>query len=287
METDLIEPIPGVYRLRELPKTQHNVERDENKKSGPSIGEIRATDLINLAAGERIPRTNWGIRSPENIPGAARWLSESIQDFNPKLKTRRFITLKASDVLRWQMASRFVDAYMGIYPELPRRYWNDPSIISLLDTISARLKDWPNIKDIFREPLLQIGFGMATFVYGGLHVLAWSANFPSFTEQLLWRISACVVMGGIPVILIICGHMTGYNMLDVLVPAEAHDYLRDLLGNLFWPAYYLVRVVQYLAILVYVCARGYLVVECFISLSHLPAGVYEVPQWSTYFPHIS
>jgi len=41
------------------------------------------------------------------------------------------------------------------------------------------------------------------------------------------------------------------------------------------------------AILSYCLARVYLVVECFINLSHLPESVFRVPVWSQYVPHIS
>ena len=41
------------------------------------------------------------------------------------------------------------------------------------------------------------------------------------------------------------------------------------------------------AILLYCLARVYLVVECFINLSHLPESVFQVPVWSQYVPHIS
>ena len=40
-------------------------------------------------------------------------------------------------------------------------------------------------------------------------------------------------------------------------------------------------------LVVYILARAYLVVECFINVFHLPAGVFKTPEWSTYFPHIS
>lgn len=40
-------------------------------------------------------------------------------------------------------------------------------------------------------------------------------------------------------------------------------------------------------VLFYCIARVFLVVECFITLEHLPASVYNVPLWSNYLPHIS
>ena len=36
----------------------------------------------------------------------------------------------------------------------------------------------------------------------------------------------------------------------------------------------------------YIVARVYLVVECFINLAHLPPSAYQLPQWSQYVPHI-
>lgn len=41
------------------------------------------------------------------------------------------------------------------------------------------------------------------------------------------------------------------------------------------------------AMLAYIGARGYLVVESFIQLVHLPDSAYLLPAWSRYSPHIS
>lgn len=41
-----------------------------------------------------------------------------------------------------------------------------------------------------------------------------------------------------------------------------------------------------LFIVLYVLARVYLVVECFINLAHLPESAYGLPKWSQYVPHI-
>jgi hypothetical protein len=63
------------------------------------------------------------------------------------------------------------------------------------------------------------------------------------------------------------------------------------LWGLLFPLWILPRLIFDLivvaAILLYCLARVYLVVECFINLSHLPESVFEVPVWSQYVPHIS
>ena len=130
------------------------------------------------------------------------------------------------------------------------------------------------MKHIWDKPSIVFGFGAAALIYGGLHALAWFAHFGSSSESLLWRISTCVVMGGVPI---------------VFVLFKFFSWLRDQT----WPAgvvnppVYLILALMVLILLAYTLARAYLVVECFINLSHLPAEVYNVPTWSTYFPHIS
>lgn len=123
--------------------------------------------------------------------------------------------------------------------------------------------------DIFEQKRLIFGFSITAVVYGGLHALAWFADFSSSTEQLLWRISAAIVMGGFPA------------AMGVFVVVGLFYNTRD-----DWDTY-LALTLSILILLAYILARAYLVVECFINLSHLPAGVYDVPQWSSYFPHIA
>ena len=187
------------------------------------------------------------------------------------------LNLTTIDVTRYQMAMHASELlYRANYSPsevLPSSvlYYK---FLSRPQTIVQRYEDWPDTDNVLELPIA-IGFTTAAVIYGGLHALAWSAYFGSSTQQLLWRIAACVVMGGLPVILILT------------LVFKAIDYGND---NNFLDSdsfFLFILTAVALAVLAYVLARGYLVVECFISLSHLPAGVYDVPQWSAYFPHIS
>ena len=73
-------------------------------------------------------------------------------------------------------------------------------------------------------------------------------------------------MGGFPIIF----------SLAVWEQKNTNDYI--------WLA---IWCIETLMLVVYLLARAYLVVECFINVFHLPAGVFNTPEWSTYFPHIS
>lgn len=48
-----------------------------------------------------------------------------------------------------------------------------------------------------------------------------------------------------------------------------------------------IKLISILMIGLYMLFRVYLVVECFVQISHLPDSVFTVPTWSQYIPHIS
>ena len=176
--------------------------------------------------------------------------------------------LSRQDIVRWKMAWRAVQAFKYDFPS--------HSYISTSNAIKSRCEDWPKTGEIFNNVSVALGFSAAAFIYGGLHALAWSAHFDSSNERLLWRVSACAVMGGIPVVYVYA--KTIYKYVDF--PWDSLSLNTIVSHNRYsWPAVVL--------LLAYILARAYLVVECFINLFNLPAGVYDVPRWAAYFPHIS
>lgn len=181
-------------------------------------------------------------------------LLESFDRYSGSHPTLPELSLTAKEVTRLRMGWR---AFRFIKPG---------SIWDMSAALTQCCKDWPDIDEIFSLPI-GIGFTTVALVYGGLHALAWFAHFDSTTEQLLWRISACVVMGGFPVFL----------ALSVATDRLSNKYYMEMVP----------LIAVYFLLLAYTLSRAYLVVECFINLSHLPAGVYDIPQWATYFPHIS
>lgn len=185
------------------------------------------------------------------------------------------IELTSSDVTRWKMASCFIE-------ESERAHHNANAFST--NMMHRRCKDWPDVDLIFELPIA-LGFGVAALIYGGLHALAWSAHFDSLTEQLLWRMSACVVMGGVPICYIITS--LGVYYQDHFAISMGEKYWFRAMEKVFNVSIYLWLALIYLILLAYILARAYLVVESFINLSDLPAGAYDLPRWSTYFPHFS
>lgn len=222
------------------------------------------------------PDLNGHLGSTEYMPG------EDIPDTGIKLKRTLRVYLNVSheifaalpslkltkqDINRWKMAERAAKSIGKL---------SDREIFSG-NPFERRCINMPNFINVLDELPLAFGFSAAAIVYGGLHALAWFAHFHSPTEQLLWRISSVIVMGGIPTLAVM------FRVLYQLRDLDGSGLFGGIINLVMYP----LNGLFYLTASAYVLARVYLIVECFIQLSHLPAGVYEVPEWSAYFPHIA
>ena len=199
-------------------------------------------------------------------------LEQSFDAWNTSYPSLTRIKLSREEITRWEMAWRAVPAF----PEIGAR--DETSFPAIL---TSRIKDGPKMGVLFKEYSIALSFGAAASLYGGLHVLAWSSHFNSSTEQMLWRVSASLVMGGIPV---------GFLLSLLLHQCERKLWEGDppfLVGLLLFALICLMGLALVAVAAAYIAARAYLVAECFINLSHLSAEVFDIPSWTGYFPHIS
>ena len=116
-----------------------------------------------------------------------------------------------------------------------------------------------------------LGLILAGLPYGGLHLLAWKVPFASSAERILWRFSGIfITSAGI-----------GFAGLKGWVDLYAKFGKTNSWVAWLWCLFMFTMCMGYLL------ARTFLVVECFLQVSRLPASAYETPQWSAYFPHIT
>ena len=110
------------------------------------------------------------------------------------------------------------------------------------------------------------------FVFGGIHCFAWWFPFPTYREQVLWRIGAvaCTVT---PFVL------AAVPAERIVVPCITGDDAGDLIEALCF------LILMPLPLCFYVVCRVILVVLTFTSLRALPAGVFEATSWTSFFPH--
>jgi hypothetical protein len=126
--------------------------------------------------------------------------------------------------------------------------------------------------DFGYDPLLGLLLGILPIAYGGIHLAVWNSQFASSQESLLWRVACIDTMTTFLAIYAlskcVSAAFPGVDFSDKRIMAF-FGYLGLVLLYLF-----------------YFLSRLYLVVESFISLRHVPIGVYTTIPWVQNIPHI-
>ena len=118
-----------------------------------------------------------------------------------------------------------------------------------------------------------MAISISTALYGFIHFLAWSDQFPTPLERLLWRVASIVVTSS--------GVIGGF----VLVLMR---FLR-FSGNKADPPADLALFIMCASVIpaMHMLASGFLVVESFRQLFFLDPAAYQLPSWTNYWPHLS
>jgi hypothetical protein len=121
---------------------------------------------------------------------------------------------------------------------------------------------------------------ISPILYGLVHFLAWSDQFPTPLEQLFWHISSVVVM---------CSGLT--IVTSIIMGLYLSDKRRDAATVTIRSIEVTGIALLYLIVLItpvaHVLASGFLVGESFRQLFFLEPAVYQLPSWSNYWPHLS
>ncbi|KAI4281238.1 MAG: hypothetical protein L6R35_005694, partial [Caloplaca aegaea] len=144
-------------------------------------------DLVRVGPGQLVPGTKLKLMTASQLKA----IKEDQSAYTPPIPS---LNLTKQDLTRLKMADAAYQASIGHDKYTMENFKNSSRIFQ------RHCGDWP--KRPRGETATPLGFSGAALIYGGLHVLAWFAHFNSTVEQLLWRISSCVVMGGLPILFI-------------------------------------------------------------------------------------
>lgn len=224
------------------------------------------------------------------MPNVPTEIKAELNHLKSSTVQRAYIELDRVDIRRTQFASEARQSIAHHTEPLPRPPGG----------LTNRIKNNPfNFEGNLEGELGTVGIPgitLAAGLYGGLHLLAWSGPFASKTEGIMWRVSGVAIAS------------TGVYIMVWALLVMAEDKLETKLDDprhasrkLWATCKRFVLKVGFkmtkggskglfygggLLCLLYVFARAFIVIECFIQLFHLPDAVYQEPDWSQYFPHI-
>ena len=148
-----------------------------------------------------------------------------------------------------------------------------------------------------------------TLIFAALHLVGWNFSFPTAAERYLWRIASWFITGTTFVFwtfeTIVARHRFGRwdkylvwlrlkraapldeeKLADGAKP-EDEEEKREREHRAAKPNPMLWEVLMFLPIVAgYVLARGYMIVEVFMSLRMLPLGAYNTVEWADFIPHL-
>lgn len=126
---------------------------------------------------------------------------------------------------------------------------------------------------------ITLGMGL---VFGAIHCIAWSFQFSSRTEQILWRLSAVIIVG-LPFSLLVIGAPIS-QIWPEGIPFRRRNIFERVFAELV--TYVIIIGFPILAGMVYVAARVTVLVLAFVTLRALPPDAYKTVQWAILVPHL-
>ncbi|KAL8668740.1 MAG: hypothetical protein Q9168_006645 [Polycauliona sp. 1 TL-2023] len=232
------------------------------------------------------------------------------------VRTTAISHISPTDLTRWAHALHAIFRY-DLESDLCRRHQRASNGRFFNRTLGVRIPFLGSLQNTGLNPRLELrarnavpsltpsgllpGFAIAGALYGGLHLVAWSAPLSSPLEELLWRIAgASVTCTGLVYGLLALMAKTDFckqSLLDAIKivtrkPLDASfskgkkvgRYSSALgMGALFG----IVLPCLPLLWILYLASRVYLVVESLKNVAYLPPGSFETPVWPAYFPHIT
>jgi len=134
--------------------------------------------------------------------------------------------------------------------------------------------------------------------YGGIHLGAIHNIFPSEIELTLWKSSCYILLGSAGLLVVsFVGILVPEILYEKYMPTACETaidrWLEKKWVEIIWAICFVIIfgagcVLGVVITLLYIAARLFIVVESFISLRHIPIGVYQTPDtnFMSYIPHL-
>ena len=217
------------------------------------------------------------------------------------------IEINATSLTRWRLAKSTLEEYPSIwnryrvpydeagFPHFPLRtprtsntdeddfrVWEFPErLLDDIKFVDAEIQNWSG-KDLLGQtsksyPMLFLS--LATACYDGLHALGWHEYFSSVLQRKVWQVFALCIAGSRVTWSI-------WSLCSRFVDLDSRGGNSSKICFIMLSSSVLEEIVLTTVATVYCVARGFLVLEAFVSLRRLPIAAYTTPVLTQYLPHL-
>jgi len=221
---------------------------------------------------------------------------ESLPTTELEIVTLAYTTINIGMFIAWWYKPRNVDRPIRVFQKPIEKYeaerinWYDEMIATIAGDQDkyVALHERAKVPMFYsgmpdnKEALTAIGITLAAgVVFGAIHCTAWSFDFGSHTELLLWRISS-IAITVVPILLVLL-MVTGYF---TITDEDKTSYFIRTLQFLSAPFFIILFLLIPLLGLLYIAARLTTLILAFMNLASLPTGVFRAVHWTTLIPHL-
>jgi hypothetical protein len=256
---------------------------------GPKINWNRSVKEVNEGSGVRVGLSQKDLNRLSMAGNFVQELLDGKYDsrfqINSLKPSFRDITAKPFNPFEAQRIRPYGESLIN---QRQSNFFDINELISLFDMFGKR-------GDLYFFTLLALAVIVIPAAYGGIHLSAINSLFPTEIELTLWKSSCFILLGfaGL-MIAVIVGIVVYDKFIDAWNRLMENQPFRSTTLNLEVPDWLeIVAVIVLLigavaVVLLYIGARLFIVIESFISLRHVPVGVYLTPNtnFMSYIPHL-
>ena len=241
---------------------------------GSYIFVLRKPPIISLSYKDLVPGTNYCV----NFGASCELDERSLARLQWAFKFKQELPIKREPLVSCE------SDFNVLFDKLIS--WN-----TYLTSDGVNGKPSPDFKASLIFPEMT-SFLIPLILYGALHALAFGIPFHSNVETLLWKISCLTVLGSgfITLAITLIGFASGdkfKRLEEGRVSQTKNRALRWCLLTLRLSLGIVAVIIGGACYWLYAGSRVFLAVEGFLNLPYVDSGLYQTPNWSIYWPHIS
>ncbi|KAF8460189.1 hypothetical protein BDZ91DRAFT_664728 [Kalaharituber pfeilii] len=169
---------------------------------------------------------------------------------------------------------------------IQRGFLDEPAYLS---SRLGAMSGGDGLEGLLYDPICMLCMSGLTALYGSTHLIPWNSHFPTALERYIWRVSCCVIAGGVTtwfaLVLVVLTCTACCGEAENEAKEEAEEAEEESEEEAAGAIKVLVWIAKFVVLPIYTLARIFIFIEGFASLRSLRRGAYDTVPWTDFWPH--